>query len=108
LDRLTWPSVVTSARSSFPERNWSGQSGLDCRGNLGCRVALGIGGMLAAASAEVVAAAGYSGNLRTTVPDAYDPYGRINTVAMLGQAYSLLGFRIVDGVVGAGFPQKSS
>jgi hypothetical protein len=64
--------------------------------------------MLAAASAEVATAAGYSGNLRTTVPDAYDPYGRINTVAMLGQAYSLLGFRIVDGVVGAGFPQKSS
>lgn len=31
---------------------------------------------------------------------------RLNTVAMLGQAYSLLGFRIVDGVVGAGFPQK--
>jgi DNA-binding MarR family transcriptional regulator len=29
-----------------------------------------------------------------------------NTVAMLGQAYSLLGFRIVDGVVGAGYPQK--
>ena len=29
-----------------------------------------------------------------------------NTIAMLGQAYSLLGFRIVDGVVGAGFPQK--
>ena len=29
-----------------------------------------------------------------------------NTVALLGQAYSLLGFRIVDGVVGAGFPQK--
>jgi len=27
---------------------------------------------------------------------------------MLGQAYSLLGFRIVDGVFGAGFPQKSS
>jgi DNA-binding MarR family transcriptional regulator len=25
---------------------------------------------------------------------------------MLGRAYSLLGFRIVDGVVGAGFPQK--
>jgi DNA-binding MarR family transcriptional regulator len=25
---------------------------------------------------------------------------------MLGQAYSLLGFQIVDGVVGAGFPQK--
>ena len=33
---------------------------------------------------------------------------RPNTVAMLGQAYSLLGFRIVDGVVGAGFPQKPS
>jgi len=27
---------------------------------------------------------------------------------MLGQAYSLLGFRIVDGVVGAGYPQKPS
>ena len=32
----------------------------------------------------------------------------LNTVAMLGRAYSLLGFRIVDGVVGAGFPQKPS
>ncbi len=32
----------------------------------------------------------------------------MNTVAMLGRAYSLLGFRIVDGVVGAGFPQKPS
>jgi DNA-binding MarR family transcriptional regulator len=29
-----------------------------------------------------------------------------NTVSLLGQAYSLLGFRIVDGVVGAGYPQK--
>lgn len=29
-----------------------------------------------------------------------------NTVAMLGQAYSLLGFQIVEGVVGTGFPQK--
>ena len=27
-------------------------------------------------------------------------------MAMLGQAYSLLGFQIVEGVVGAGFPQK--
>lgn len=27
---------------------------------------------------------------------------------MLGRAYSLLGFQIVDGVVGAGFPQKPS
>lgn len=27
---------------------------------------------------------------------------------MLGQAYSLLGFRIVEGVVGAGYPQKPS
>ena len=32
----------------------------------------------------------------------------LNTIAMLGQAYSLLGFQIVDGVVGAGFPQKPS
>src|SRR5687767_15675342 len=31
-----------------------------------------------------------------------------NTVGMLGQAYSLLGFKIVEGVVGAGFPQKPS
>lgn len=31
-----------------------------------------------------------------------------NTVALLGQAYSLLGFKIVDGVVGAGYPQKPS
>ena len=33
---------------------------------------------------------------------------RGNTVALLGQAYSLLGFRIVDGVVGAGHPIKPS
>ena len=33
----------------------------------------------------------------------------LNTVAMLGRAYSLLGFQIgSDGVVGAGFPQKPS
>ncbi|WP_225753945.1 MarR family winged helix-turn-helix transcriptional regulator [Actinotalea sp. Marseille-Q4924] len=31
-----------------------------------------------------------------------------NTVAMLGRAYSMLGFQIVDGVVGAGYPQKPS
>ena len=34
------------------------------------------------------------------------PEQTVNTVALLGRAYSLLGFRIVDGVVGAGFPQK--
>ena len=40
---------------------------------------------------------------------AQDPPGPAdNTIAMLGRAYSLLGFRIVDGVVGAGFPQKPS
>ena len=27
---------------------------------------------------------------------------------MLGRAYSLLGFQIVDGVIGAGYPQKPS
>src|SRR5215207_1690326 len=38
-----------------------------------------------------------------------DPPGQAgNTIAMLGRAYSLLGFQIVDGVVGAGFPQKPS
>lgn len=31
---------------------------------------------------------------------------RANTIAMLGAAYSLLGFDIVNGVVGAGYPQK--
>ena len=31
---------------------------------------------------------------------------QLNTVSMLGQAYSLLGFQIVEGVVGAGHPQK--
>ncbi|MCW2795967.1 MarR family transcriptional regulator [Nocardioides sp.] len=31
---------------------------------------------------------------------------QLNTVSMLGQAYSLLGFQIVEGVVGAGYPQK--
>jgi DNA-binding MarR family transcriptional regulator len=34
------------------------------------------------------------------------PPQTVNTVALLGRAYSLLGFRIVDGVVGAGYPQK--
>jgi DNA-binding MarR family transcriptional regulator len=41
--------------------------------------------------------------------DAQDPpVQTVNTVALLGRAYSLLGFKIVDGVVGAGFPQKPS
>lgn len=30
----------------------------------------------------------------------------MNTVSLIGRAYSLLGFKIVDGVVGAGYPQK--
>jgi DNA-binding MarR family transcriptional regulator len=34
------------------------------------------------------------------------PSQTVNTVSLLGRAYSLLGFQIVDGVVGAGFPQK--
>ena len=42
-----------------------------------------------------------------TSPQEPDPR-RFNTIAMLGQAYSLLGFRIVDGVVGAGHPIKPS
>lgn len=36
------------------------------------------------------------------------PEQAANTIAMLGRAYSLLGFQIVDGVVGAGYPQKPS
>jgi DNA-binding MarR family transcriptional regulator len=36
------------------------------------------------------------------------PAQAANTIAMLGRAYSLLGFQIVDGVVGAGYPQKPS
>ena len=31
---------------------------------------------------------------------------RPNTVSMLGQAYSLLGFQVVEGVVGAGYPHR--
>jgi hypothetical protein len=31
----------------------------------------------------------------------------MSTVSMVGPAYSLLGFDIVDGVVGSGFPVKS-
>ncbi len=34
------------------------------------------------------------------------PPQTVNTVSLLGRAYSLLGFQIIDGVVGAGFPQK--
>jgi len=34
------------------------------------------------------------------------PPQAVNTVSLLGRAYSLLGFQIVDGVVGAGFPPK--
>jgi DNA-binding MarR family transcriptional regulator len=34
------------------------------------------------------------------------PPQTVNTVSLLGRAYSLLGFQIVHGVVGAGFPQK--
>lgn len=31
-----------------------------------------------------------------------------NAIALLGQAYGLLGLQIVEGVVGAGYPQKPS
>jgi DNA-binding MarR family transcriptional regulator len=44
---------------------------------------------------------------RTSPKDLVRPRSStVNTVALLGRAYSLLGFRIVDGVAGAGFPQK--
>jgi DNA-binding MarR family transcriptional regulator len=36
------------------------------------------------------------------------PEQTTNTISMLGRAYSLLGFQIVDGVVGSGYPQKPS
>ncbi len=40
---------------------------------------------------------------------AQDPRSHpVNTISLLGRAYSLLGFKIVDGVVGAGFPQRPS
>ena len=42
----------------------------------------------------------------TQPPSETPEQRRFNTVSMLGHAYSLLGFQIVDGVVGAGFPQK--
>jgi DNA-binding MarR family transcriptional regulator len=41
------------------------------------------------------------------VPEQQDHApAEMNTVSMLGAAYSLLGFDIVDGVVGSGFPIK--
>lgn len=51
-----------------------------------------------------------SGNLNIvpTAQEVPEDRNRGNTVALLGQAYSLLGFRVVDGVVGAGYPQKPS
>ena len=42
----------------------------------------------------------------STPQDGQPAAGELNTIAMLGQAYSLLGFQIVEGVVGAGYPQK--
>ncbi len=47
--------------------------------------------------------------LRDKMAEEQEPHlRRFNTIAMLGQAYSLLGFQIVDGVVGAGHPIKAS
>ena len=43
---------------------------------------------------------------QVTLNNVPPPPQTVNTIALLGRAYSLLGFRIVDGVVGAGFPQK--
>ena len=41
------------------------------------------------------------------MPEQQEPgIPAMNTVSMLGAAYSLLGFDIVDGVVGSGFPIK--
>ena len=45
-------------------------------------------------------------DIPSTLNNVSQPPQTVNTVALLGRAYSLLGFRIVDGVVGAGFPQK--
>lgn len=42
------------------------------------------------------------------MPTQEVPEQAANTIALLGRAYSLLGFKIVDGVVGAGYPQKPS
>lgn len=54
-----------------------------------------------------------SGNLRsvrsavsTRKSSRADAQPSPNTISLLGQAYSLLGFQIVEGVVAAGFPQK--
>lgn len=45
----------------------------------------------------------------TQEPSTQEPDPRrFNTIALLGQAYSLLGFRIVDGVVGTGYPIKQN
>ncbi|MBA3800495.1 MAG: MarR family transcriptional regulator [Geodermatophilaceae bacterium] len=45
-------------------------------------------------------------DIQASLNNVAQPPQTVNTVTLLGRAYSLLGFRIVDGVVGAGFPQK--
>jgi DNA-binding MarR family transcriptional regulator len=45
-------------------------------------------------------------DIQDSLNNVAQPPQTVNTVALLGRAYSLLGFRIVDGVVVAGFPQK--
>ena len=45
-------------------------------------------------------------DIQATLNNVTQPPQTVNTITLLGRAYSLLGFRIVDGVVGAGFPQK--
>ncbi len=45
-------------------------------------------------------------DIQASLSNVAQPPRTVNTVTLLGRAYSLLGFRIVDGVVGAGFPQK--
>ena len=45
-------------------------------------------------------------DIQASLNNVAQPPQTVHTVTLLGRAYSLLGFRIVDGVVGAGFPQK--
>jgi DNA-binding MarR family transcriptional regulator len=45
-------------------------------------------------------------DIQDSLNNVAQPPQTVNTIALLGRAYSMLGFQIVDGVVGAGFPQK--
>ena len=102
----TWTRVTTPAtRPRSPEACW--RCGAALRGAVLIRGHVVESWHVGAPGREKIRQTEDKPNLRSMPQCRARPRGT-NTVAMLGQAYSLLGFRIVDGVVGTGFPQKPS